>query len=32
MEQNKENREIEIDLGKIFYKMRNKFIYIIICY
>lgn len=30
MEQNKENREIEIDLGKIFYKMRNKFIYILI--
>ena len=30
MEQNKENREIEIDLGKIFYKMRNKVIYIII--
>lgn len=30
MEQVKENKELEIDLGKIFYKMRNKFIYIII--
>lgn len=29
MEQTK-NREVEIDLGKIFYKMRNKFIFIII--
>ena len=30
MDQTTENKDIEIDLGKIFYKMRNKFIYIII--
>lgn len=30
MDQITENKDIEIDLGKIFYKMRNKFIYIII--
>ena len=30
MDQMTENKDIEIDLGKIFYKMRNKFIYIII--
>lgn len=30
MEQNRDNKEIEIDLGKIFYKMRNKVIYIIL--
>ncbi len=30
MEQVKENKELEIDLGKIFYKMRTKFIYIIV--
>lgn len=30
MDQTTENKDIEIDLGKIFYKMRDKFIYIII--
>lgn len=30
MDQTTENKDIEIDLGKIFYKMRGKFIYIII--
>ena len=30
MDQTTENKDIEIDLGKIFYKMRNKIIYIII--
>ena len=30
MDQTTENKDIEIDLGKIFYKMHNKFIYIII--
>ena len=30
MDQITENKDIEIDLGKIFYKKRNKFIYIII--
>lgn len=30
MDQTKENKDIEIDLGKIFYKMRDKFIYIVI--
>lgn len=30
MEQVNEKNELEIDLGKIFYKMRNKFIFIII--
>ena len=30
MDSTTENKDIEIDLGKIFYKMRDKFIYIII--
>lgn len=30
MDQTKENKEIEIDLSKIFYKMRNKFVFIAI--
>lgn len=30
MEQVNERKELEIDLGKIIYKMRNKFIYIVI--
>lgn len=30
MDQATENKEIEIDLGKIFYKMRNKYIVIIL--
>lgn len=30
MEQSTENKELEIDLGKIFYKMRNKYIIIVL--
>lgn len=30
MDQTTENKDIEVDLGKIFYKMRDKFIYIFI--
>lgn len=30
MDQTKQNKEIEIDLSKILYKMRNKFVFIVI--